>query len=189
MARFGLATLDGWGEVSPCEVAALAALLHYLDATQKGRAVRLSPPVREGALRVMAIDAATRASLEIVRGTGGGRAGSLLACIDRTLTPGGARCLEARLAAPSLDLAEIGARLDAVEATIETMRALWSPGTKAFAGQRVSLPETTCYPRPVGPLPVVVGGAGGHRGSRARSSVTSWGVSVAPARDAGSVIS
>ena len=51
-------------------------------------------------------------------------------------------------------------RLDALEATVETMRALWAPGTKAYAGDRVSLPETTFYPRPVGDLPVLVGGSG-----------------------------
>ena len=44
-------------------------------------------------------------------------------------------------------------RLDALEAAIETMRALWAPGTKAYDGERVSLPETTCYPRPVGTDP------------------------------------
>jgi len=51
-------------------------------------------------------------------------------------------------------------RLDALETGIETMRALWAPGTKAYDGERVSLPETTCYPRPVRSIPVVVGGAG-----------------------------
>jgi alkanesulfonate monooxygenase SsuD/methylene tetrahydromethanopterin reductase-like flavin-dependent oxidoreductase (luciferase family)/predicted kinase len=51
-------------------------------------------------------------------------------------------------------------RLDRLEAGIETMRALWAAGTKPYAGQRLSLPETTCYPRPVGELPVVVGGGG-----------------------------
>jgi alkanesulfonate monooxygenase SsuD/methylene tetrahydromethanopterin reductase-like flavin-dependent oxidoreductase (luciferase family)/predicted kinase len=51
-------------------------------------------------------------------------------------------------------------RLDALAGTVETMRALWAPGTKAYAGQRVSLPETTFYPRPIGDLPVVVGGSG-----------------------------
>ena len=40
------------------------------------------------------------------------------------------------------------------------MRALWAPGTKAYDGERVSLPETTCYPRPVGDIPVIVGGSG-----------------------------
>ena len=51
-------------------------------------------------------------------------------------------------------------RLDALEATLETMRALWAPGTKAYAGHRLSLPETTFYPRPVGDLPILVGGSG-----------------------------
>ena len=54
-------------------------------------------------------------------------------------------------------------RLDNLETTIETMRALWSSGTKAYAGSRVSLPETTCYPRPVGRVPIIVGGSGERR--------------------------
>ena len=57
-------------------------------------------------------------------------------------------------------------RLDAVEAAIETMRALWATGTKAYDGTRVHLPETTCYPRPVGAIPVIVGGAGERRALR-----------------------
>ena len=43
---------------------------------------------------------------------------------------------------------------------IETIRALWSPGTKAHASDRVSLPETTCYPRPLSDVPIIVGGRG-----------------------------
>ncbi len=54
-------------------------------------------------------------------------------------------------------------RLDQLELAIETMRALWQPGTRAYRGQRVSLPETTCYPRPAGPIPIIVGGAGERR--------------------------
>ncbi len=54
-------------------------------------------------------------------------------------------------------------RLDLLEDAIETMRALWGPGTKAYDGRRVSLPETTAYPRPVGPMPVIVGGGGERR--------------------------
>jgi alkanesulfonate monooxygenase SsuD/methylene tetrahydromethanopterin reductase-like flavin-dependent oxidoreductase (luciferase family)/predicted kinase len=51
-------------------------------------------------------------------------------------------------------------RLDQLARGIETMRALWSAGTKGYDGQRVSLPETTSYPRPLGDLPVIVGGTG-----------------------------
>lgn len=54
-------------------------------------------------------------------------------------------------------------RLDRLEDTIETLRALWGSGTKPYAGRRVTLPETTCYPRPVGTLPIIVGGGGERR--------------------------
>lgn len=54
-------------------------------------------------------------------------------------------------------------RLDELERAIIVMRALWAPGTKSFAAQRVSLPETTCYPRPTAPIPVIVGGGGERR--------------------------
>jgi alkanesulfonate monooxygenase SsuD/methylene tetrahydromethanopterin reductase-like flavin-dependent oxidoreductase (luciferase family)/predicted kinase len=45
-------------------------------------------------------------------------------------------------------------RITALRAAIPVLRALWAPGTKPSAG----LPETTSYPRPVGPLPLIVGG-------------------------------
>jgi alkanesulfonate monooxygenase SsuD/methylene tetrahydromethanopterin reductase-like flavin-dependent oxidoreductase (luciferase family)/predicted kinase len=54
-------------------------------------------------------------------------------------------------------------RLDQLESAIETLRALWQPGTKPYAGDRVTLPETTCYPRPAGPVPIIVGGSGERR--------------------------
>jgi alkanesulfonate monooxygenase SsuD/methylene tetrahydromethanopterin reductase-like flavin-dependent oxidoreductase (luciferase family) len=54
-------------------------------------------------------------------------------------------------------------RLDQLESAIETLRALWQPGTKAYHGERVTLPETTCYPRPVGAVPIIVGGSGERR--------------------------
>lgn len=54
-------------------------------------------------------------------------------------------------------------RLDGLAVAAETLRALWKPGTKAYDGERVALPETTCYPRPVGPLPLIVGGGGERR--------------------------
>lgn len=54
-------------------------------------------------------------------------------------------------------------RLDELERTIETIRALWASGTKPYAGAQISLPETTCYPRPVGRVPIIVGGSGEQR--------------------------
>jgi alkanesulfonate monooxygenase SsuD/methylene tetrahydromethanopterin reductase-like flavin-dependent oxidoreductase (luciferase family) len=55
------------------------------------------------------------------------------------------------------------ARLDELESAIETLRALWQPGTREYRGERVTLPETTCYPRPAGRIPVIVGGSGEKR--------------------------
>jgi alkanesulfonate monooxygenase SsuD/methylene tetrahydromethanopterin reductase-like flavin-dependent oxidoreductase (luciferase family)/predicted kinase len=54
-------------------------------------------------------------------------------------------------------------RLDLLERTIETCRALWAPGTKAYTGAGVALPETTSYPRPAHDIPVIVGGNGERR--------------------------
>jgi alkanesulfonate monooxygenase SsuD/methylene tetrahydromethanopterin reductase-like flavin-dependent oxidoreductase (luciferase family)/predicted kinase len=72
----------------------------------------------------------------------------------------GAGWWEREHAAYGLEFPAPRQRLDALEAGIETMRALWGPGTKGHEGPRVDLPETTCYPRPVGDLPVIVGGTG-----------------------------
>jgi len=72
----------------------------------------------------------------------------------------GAGWWEREHAAYGLGFPSARARLDALELGIETMKALWAPGTKPYAGQRVSLPETTSYPRPVGEIPVIVGGGG-----------------------------
>jgi alkanesulfonate monooxygenase SsuD/methylene tetrahydromethanopterin reductase-like flavin-dependent oxidoreductase (luciferase family)/predicted kinase len=55
------------------------------------------------------------------------------------------------------------ARFDELESAIETLRALWHPGTREYRGERVRLPETTCYPRPVSAIPVIVGGGGEKR--------------------------
>jgi F420-dependent oxidoreductase-like protein len=54
-------------------------------------------------------------------------------------------------------------RLTMLETGIETMHALWAKGTKPYDGQRVVLPETTAYPRPVHDIPVIVGGSGERR--------------------------
>jgi DNA mismatch repair protein MutS len=113
-AAFGAASLDGFGAFGRAEAGALGALVDYLEATQKGRAPLLRPPAREAPGGVMAIDAATRRNLELTRSLSGGREGALLAAIDRTLTGGGGRLLEARLGAPSTDVAAIRARQAAV---------------------------------------------------------------------------
>ena len=109
-----VASLDAFGSFSRPVLGALGGLLSYLEITQVGRLPRLSPPVMERSGGTMQIDGATRRNLELTQRLSGGRAGSLLAVIDRTCTAGGARLLERRLASPSCDLAEIGGRLGSV---------------------------------------------------------------------------
>jgi DNA mismatch repair protein MutS len=111
---YGVETLDGFGALSPAEVSALGLIAAHLETTQAGRLPALSAPRRAGEADVMAIDPATRTSLEIEKATSGARDGSLLAAIDRTVTAPGARLLAARLARPLLDPAAIDVRLDAV---------------------------------------------------------------------------
>lgn len=113
-ALFKASSLEAFGTFSRPEAGALGAIVDYLELTQKGKLPLLQPPVREATQGVMQIDAATRRNLELTASLSGGRAGSLLATIDRTVTAGGARLLEQRLSSPSLRLAAIRGRLDAV---------------------------------------------------------------------------
>ena len=117
---FHTASLDAFGAFSRAELAALGALVAYIDLTQKGRLPHLSPPLREVMGGTLQIDAATRRNLELTRSLSGGRDGSLLAAIDRTVTAAGARLLERRLSGPSTDPEVIADRLDAVALLVET---------------------------------------------------------------------
>ena len=81
----------------------------------------------------------------------------------RTFCGIGAGWWEREHAAFGLAFPPAAERLDMLETAIETLRALWQPGTKSFSGERVKLPETTCYPRPGAPVPIIVGGSGERR--------------------------
>jgi len=116
---YGVETLDGFGQLSGAEISALGLIAAHLETTQAGRVPALTAPRRAGEADVMAIDPATRASLEIEKSLSGARDGSLLGAIDRTVTAPGARLLAARLARPLLDPAAIDARLDAVAWLLE----------------------------------------------------------------------
>jgi DNA mismatch repair protein MutS len=117
---FGVASLDAFGSFDRAEVSAMGALVDYLHLTQRGKMPRLMPPVREALGGIMQIDAATRRNLELTQALSGGREGSLLAAIDRTVTAGGARLLERRLSSPSLDLSVIHARQAALGFLLES---------------------------------------------------------------------
>ncbi len=121
-AHFGVASLDAFASFDRAEVAALGALLEYLTITQRGQLPRLTPPVREASGGAMLIDAATRRNLEITHALSGGREGSLLAAVDRTVSPLGARLLGRRISNPSCDLAVIQRRHAAVRCFVNNAR-------------------------------------------------------------------
>jgi len=107
-ARFGVATLDGFGSPGRAELAAAGGLLAYLDATQKDAIPFLAAPRRVARSAHMAIDPATRDSLEILRSPNGS---SLFATLDRCVTACGKRLLAADLSAPLTDRRAIESRL------------------------------------------------------------------------------
>ena len=112
---FSVATTDAFGTLSRLELSAAAACITYVGRTQLGKRPPLSPPLQEAAGATLAIDQATRSNLELVRTLAGERRGSLLAAIDRTVTPAGSRLLTQRLSAPLTDVKAIAARLDCIE--------------------------------------------------------------------------
>jgi len=115
---FAVATTDAFGALSRLELTAAAACVSYVERTQLGRRPPLSPPQRETQGAAMAIDAATRANLELMRTLSGDTRGSVLAAIDRTVTAAGHRLLAQRLAAPLTDPAAIARRHDAIAAFV-----------------------------------------------------------------------
>lgn len=113
-ALFKVATLDAFGTFSRAEIGAMGGLVEYLEITQKGNLPLLRPPQQDSQSKVVQIDAATRRNLELTAGLSGGRAGSLLATVDKTVTSAGARLLERRISSPSRSLETVLQRLDAV---------------------------------------------------------------------------
>jgi DNA mismatch repair protein MutS len=116
---YGVETLDGFGAFSRAEIGAAALALAYLKRTQIDATPGLAPPSRRARGGALEIDAATRANLELTRTLSGDRAGSVLATIDMTKTPAGARLIAERLASPLTDPVEIAERLDALAFFIE----------------------------------------------------------------------
>ncbi|HET9627950.1 MAG TPA: DNA mismatch repair protein MutS [Novosphingobium sp.] len=111
----GVATLDGFGSFSRAMLAAAGGLVTYLDHVGRGRLPLLLPPVVRSGDAALAMDEATRTSLEVLEASTGGRKGSLLDAVDRCVTGAGARQLAEDLSAPLTDAAAISARLDLVQ--------------------------------------------------------------------------
>jgi F420-dependent oxidoreductase-like protein len=59
------------------------------------------------------------------------------------------------------DFPPVARRYALLEDALELLPLLWGPGSPPFAGRTVSLPATTCYPRPLQEhVPIWVGGSG-----------------------------
>jgi len=108
--------LEGYGlDRHPAAVSAAGALVHYLRGTQKVDLAHVRTISYRQRADSLLIDPTTLKHLEIVDGSEGGRAGSLLDELDRTMTSIGSRLLRSWLLRPLVALEPIRDRLDAVE--------------------------------------------------------------------------
>ncbi|MCB9909838.1 MAG: DNA mismatch repair protein MutS [Planctomycetes bacterium] len=100
--QFQVKSLEGFGlEDGSAVIPAAGALVEYLEETQRGRCEHVLAIEVADHSRWMTLDRATRATLELcATQRGGHREGSLLASIDRTLTPMGGRLMREWLLAP-----------------------------------------------------------------------------------------
>jgi DNA mismatch repair protein MutS len=147
---FGAATLDGFGAFTDAETMAAAAALAYVRTTQAGKLPALSPPARYDGGGALAMDAATRASLEITRARDGSAEHTLFAAVNRTVTAPGARMLAEWLSAPLTDPASIAER------QVAWMRLLAEPNM--CAGLRTGLRGVPDATRALGRLSLGRGG-------------------------------
>ena len=147
---FGVASVDAFGSFTDAEATAALLAVDYVRATQAGTLPRLARPAPQGSAGLLAMDAATRASLEIHRARDGGALHSLLGTVQRTLTPAGTRLLAGWLAAPLADPVAIAARQDAWA---------WLVAEQAAAGRlRAALRTAPDIARALGRLSVGRGG-------------------------------
>ncbi len=147
---FNVSTLDGFGAFSRVELAAAAAAVAYVEKTQIAERPPLGAPERESSASTLFIDPATRANLELTRTLAGGRDGSLLQAINRTVSGGGARLLAERLMSPLTDPDRINARLDAVAYLIDDV--------SLSDGLRDALKQVADMPRALSRLALERGG-------------------------------
>ena len=109
-------SLDGYDlEGRPSAIAAAGALVQYIRDTQKGSLEHVRSLAVRRAADYLIIDPITLRHLEIIEAIDGGRQGSLLHEIDRTVTAMGGRLLRAWLLRPLVTREPIQERLDAVE--------------------------------------------------------------------------
>jgi DNA mismatch repair protein MutS len=120
--HFGVLSLEGFGLAGRTAAGAAAgAILYYVRSTQRGSLDHVDRIGWYERQNCLVLDAVTVRNLELIEplfaGTDVGV--TLFRSIDAAVTPMGKRLLRAWLLRPSLDLAEINARLDAVEAGVK----------------------------------------------------------------------
>ncbi|RZI46165.1 DNA mismatch repair protein MutS [Candidatus Finniella inopinata] len=111
---YAVKTLQAFGDLNPSEWQAAGAVVDYLHITQKQTLTHIQPPRLILDQSFLVIDTATRRSLELTRTQNGDYKGSLLDCINRTVTAAGSRLLAQQLSSPLLDVDAINQRLDQV---------------------------------------------------------------------------
>jgi DNA mismatch repair protein MutS len=115
-AQLRVASLTGYGlDAAPAATAAAGALVTYLRDTQRSELSHVRELTLRSAADALIIDPVTLRHLNVVEGVEGGRSGSLLDEIDRTVTAMGGRMLRQWLVRPLVALERIQDRLDAVE--------------------------------------------------------------------------
>jgi DNA mismatch repair protein MutS len=124
--HFGVLSLEGFGLAGrPAAASAAGAILHYVRSTQRGSLHHVDRIGWYERQNCLVLDAVTVRNLELLEplfaGTDAGV--TLFRSIDAAVTPMGKRLLRAWLLRPSLDLQEINARLDAVEAVVTNLVA------------------------------------------------------------------
>jgi DNA mismatch repair protein MutS len=120
--HFGVLSLEGFGLAGrTAATAAAGAILYYVRSTQRGSLDHVDRIGWYERQNCLVLDAVTVRNLELIEpmfaGTDAGI--TLFRSIDAAVTPMGKRLLRAWLLRPSLDLGEINARLDAVEAGVK----------------------------------------------------------------------
>ncbi|MDX8410541.1 MAG: DNA mismatch repair protein MutS [Mariprofundaceae bacterium] len=106
-------------DAHPLVAAAIGAVLAYLEQTQKCQLAHLQLPVFHEQAAGMHIDARSRRNLELHQSLAGDRRGGLIAVLDQTATPMGARLLADWFDDPLTDLDAIRARQGAVQSLVD----------------------------------------------------------------------
>ncbi len=116
MESLGVMNLEGFGiSLEHPGLGPAGAVLVYAEDVLKGKPGNLSRVEEYRAGAALLLDPATQRNLEVFKTSAQTRKGSLLDCMDETVSPAGARLVESFLASPERDLSEIQRRQACVE--------------------------------------------------------------------------